>query len=129
MSNVAVKTPVKHVFGKEMQDRISRLDVAELNNLNNFVTAKLDEAKASAKIKLQTEIENLQKANQAEIAKLIEQAGFAPDVFTRKTTAKVAAKFANPANPSETWTGRGRQPNWLTAKLKNGAKLEDFALK
>jgi DNA-binding protein H-NS len=40
----------------------------------------------------------------------------------------VAAKFANPENPSETWSGRGRQPNWLSAKLKSGAKLEDFRL-
>lgn len=40
----------------------------------------------------------------------------------------VAAKFANPANPQETWTGRGRQPKWLAAKLKAGAKLDDFRL-
>lgn len=40
----------------------------------------------------------------------------------------VAAKFANPANPQETWSGRGRQPNWLVAKLKSGASLDEFRL-
>ena len=40
----------------------------------------------------------------------------------------VAAKFANPANPMETWSGRGRQPKWLSAKLKAGESLEDFRL-
>lgn len=40
----------------------------------------------------------------------------------------VAAKFANPANPEETWTGRGRQPRWLVAKLKSGARIDDFRL-
>lgn len=39
-----------------------------------------------------------------------------------------AAKFANPDNRAETWTGRGRKPNWLVDKLKKGAKIEDFAI-
>jgi DNA-binding protein H-NS len=41
----------------------------------------------------------------------------------------VAAKYANPDNPSETWTGRGRKPRWLTAKLKEGGKLDKFLIK
>ncbi|MEQ1652202.1 MAG: H-NS histone family protein [Hyphomicrobium sp.] len=39
-----------------------------------------------------------------------------------------AAKFANPENRSDTWTGRGRKPNWLVDRLKKGAKLNDFAI-
>jgi len=38
------------------------------------------------------------------------------------------AKYANPDNRAETWTGRGRKPNWLVAKLNKGASLEDFAI-
>jgi DNA-binding protein H-NS len=38
------------------------------------------------------------------------------------------AKFANPENKSDTWTGRGRKPNWLVERLKKGAKLNDFAI-
>ena len=38
------------------------------------------------------------------------------------------AKYANPANRAETWTGRGRKPNWLVAKLKKGGKIENFAI-
>ncbi len=40
----------------------------------------------------------------------------------------VAPKYMNPDNASETWTGRGRKPRWLVAKLDQGAKIEDFAL-
>jgi DNA-binding protein H-NS len=40
----------------------------------------------------------------------------------------VAPKYRNPANPSETWAGRGLKPRWLTAALKGGKKLEDFAI-
>jgi DNA-binding protein H-NS len=42
--------------------------------------------------------------------------------------SKVAIKFRNPDNPTDTWTGRGRQPKWLVAALKKGAKLGDFAV-
>jgi DNA-binding protein H-NS len=42
---------------------------------------------------------------------------------------KVAAKYANPDDPSETWTGRGRKPRWLSAKLKDGDKIEKFLIK
>jgi DNA-binding protein H-NS len=40
----------------------------------------------------------------------------------------VAAKYRNPENPGETWAGRGLRPRWLTAALKGGKKIEDFAL-
>lgn len=46
----------------------------------------------------------------------------------RGNGAKVAVKFRNKDNPEETWTGRGRQPKWLAAKLAKGAKLSDFAV-
>jgi DNA-binding protein H-NS len=38
------------------------------------------------------------------------------------------AKYANPENKTDTWTGRGRKPNWLVDRLKKGAKLNDFAI-
>ena len=40
----------------------------------------------------------------------------------------VAPKYMNPDNKMETWTGRGRKPRWLVAKLDKGAKMEDFAI-
>ena len=42
---------------------------------------------------------------------------------------KVAPKYRNPANPKETWTGRGKQPRWLAAATAKGKKVEDFLIK
>ncbi|MEA2959650.1 MAG: DNA-binding protein [Alphaproteobacteria bacterium] len=39
---------------------------------------------------------------------------------------KVAPKFKGPGG--ETWAGRGARPRWLVAALKEGKKLEDFAV-
>lgn len=41
---------------------------------------------------------------------------------------KVKPKYRNPADRTETWTGRGLRPRWLTAAMKGGKKLEDFAI-
>jgi DNA-binding protein H-NS len=46
----------------------------------------------------------------------------------RGLKGKVAPKYVNPENNSETWTGRGRQPRWLVAKLAKGAKLDQFKI-
>ncbi len=40
----------------------------------------------------------------------------------------VAPKYRNPANPAETWAGRGLKPRWLAAALKSGKKLEEFSI-
>ena len=42
---------------------------------------------------------------------------------------KVAPKYRNPANPAETWAGRGQQPKWLAAETGKGRALEEFLIK
>jgi DNA-binding protein H-NS len=39
---------------------------------------------------------------------------------------KVAAKFRGP--DGETWAGRGARPRWLSALIKQGHKLEEYAI-
>jgi DNA-binding protein H-NS len=46
----------------------------------------------------------------------------------RRPYPQVFPKYRNPAEPSETWAGRGKQPRWLTAQLRSGKKLEDFRI-
>jgi DNA-binding protein H-NS len=41
---------------------------------------------------------------------------------------KVPPQYRNPANRSETWSGRGARPRWLQAQLKKGRKIEQFAI-
>jgi DNA-binding protein H-NS len=38
----------------------------------------------------------------------------------RKSAQKGVAKYANPDNPEQTWTGRGRQPTWYKEAVKAG---------
>ena len=40
----------------------------------------------------------------------------------------VFPKYVNPAEPSETWSGRGMVPLWLKAQLSSGRLLDDFRI-
>jgi DNA-binding protein H-NS len=46
----------------------------------------------------------------------------------QKTSRKGSreAKFRNPENPNETWSGRGRRPLWFTAQLQAGKSEADL---
>ena len=46
----------------------------------------------------------------------------------RRKYPRVFPKYQNPASPSETWSGRGKQPRWLVSALKAGGKIEDFRI-
>ena len=47
---------------------------------------------------------------------------------TRRPYPKVLPKYQNPAEPNETWSGRGKQPKWISAQLKSGKKLDDLTI-
>jgi len=46
----------------------------------------------------------------------------------RRKYPRVLPKYQNPDEPSETWSGRGKQPRWLAAALKTGHAIEDFVI-
>ena len=62
---------------------------------------------------------------------MAEKAGFnINDLFGRRGSSKGSgvAKYRNPKDSSQTWTGRGRKPNWLVDAVKKGAKIENFSI-
>jgi len=57
------------------------------------------------------------------------------EVMGRKPQSKIIGRtkageirFRNPANPAQTWTGRGKRPRWLRQALEQGASLDDFTV-
>jgi DNA-binding protein H-NS len=46
----------------------------------------------------------------------------------RRAYPRVFPKYVNPAQPGETWSGRGKQPRWLAAQLSSGRKLDEFRI-
>jgi DNA-binding protein H-NS len=46
----------------------------------------------------------------------------------RRKYPKVSPKYQNPAVPTETWSGRGKQPRWLVSALKSGRTIKEFEI-
>jgi DNA-binding protein H-NS len=46
----------------------------------------------------------------------------------RRAYPQVRPKFRNPEVPSETWSGRGKRPRWLSKLLTSGKTLDDFLI-
>ena len=46
----------------------------------------------------------------------------------RRKYPRVLPKYFNPSTPTETWSGRGKQPRWLVAALQSGHQLEEFRI-
>ncbi len=46
----------------------------------------------------------------------------------RRKYPRVYPKYRNPNEPSQTWSGRGKQPRWLTAALRTGHSIDEFVI-
>ena len=71
------------------------------------------------------------QATKEQLRAIAEKAGFhLNELFGKRGHRKGSgtAKYRNPNDPSQTWTGRGRKPNWLVDAVKKGAKIESFAI-
>lgn len=90
---------------------------------------------------LEAEIQTLKIAKQkeeqdalrAKLAKMAADAGYRLDIVLQATRPAVVrkrvavpVKYRDPAQPENTWSGRGRPARWLAAYLKQGKKLDAF---
>lgn len=99
---------------------VDELTLKELVELEGRVKKAISVAKERERVEIKQKIEALATNSGFSVTELFSG---------RSTKGKtVAPKYMNPDNKSETWTGRGRKPRWLTAKLDKGAKLEDFTI-
>lgn len=82
-------------------------------------------------------LENAEARERKEALKAAEKAaaayGFSLSELASQPTrsakgAKAKAKYRNPADTSQTWTGRGRKPQWVHDALKAGADISDLEI-
>jgi DNA-binding protein H-NS len=68
------------------------------------------------------------KLKPADIKLALTGTGARGKAASKRRGKKLKAKYRNPAKKSETWAGRGLKPKWVSAQLKQGKKLENFAV-
>ena len=98
----------------------------DLNSLSKKELVALQKEVATA-IKMFDERKKKEAIAAAEAA--AKEHGFTLSELTgKKSASKAPAKYANPANTSETWSGRGRRPAWVIAALDSGKDLADLEI-
>lgn len=72
------------------------------------------------------------KAALVELEEKARELGFSLAELTGATVvrkrAPATAKYANPSNPADTWSGRGRKPRWFAEALAKGKSASDLAI-
>lgn len=97
--------------------RLKEMSVDELWLLHQEVASELSRKIQAEKAKLEDRLQKIKSGASKSFGE-----------GQRRPYPKVLPKYRNPKNPKETWSGRGKQPRWLTAQLGAGKKLNHFLI-
>ena len=104
-----------------MNDKVKKAQ--ELEAESKRLAEKAAQVRNDARESVKRELIETARAAGYDINELF---GFKKAKATGDGRKAVAVKYRNAEG--QTWTGRGKRPNWLTAALAGGASLESFAV-
>lgn len=99
---------------------ISNLSVADLEKLKGSIDQVIASRRDSELTKLCTTIEEM-----------VDESGFSLEEVLQRLQARpekkriIKPKYRNPANPEQTWSGRGRKPHWVEEWQSSGRSLDE----
>jgi DNA-binding protein H-NS len=96
-----------------MTVNLRRLSLKQLDDLARAIEAHRLERRTSHLAVVRAKAEAMARAAGLSLADAFPQA-------SPKQRPRVAPKYRNPADTSQTWSGRGRQPRWFKAALRKG---------
>jgi DNA-binding protein H-NS len=104
---------------------LDAMSVDEMWRLHERIIEVLSERLTSEKRELETRLAKLRRDQR--LPRWESDRRAEPRPAQRKLPA-VSPKYRNPEHPSETWSGRGKRPRWLTAALTAGRTIEEFII-
>lgn len=102
---------------------LNSLTLQELKRLMKEVTNAIANFEDRAKANARSELEAKARELGFSLAEL-----FTTELPFKRTRASAPAKYRDPDNPAETWSGRGRKPKWYVAALQAGRSQEDLTI-
>jgi DNA-binding protein H-NS len=102
---------------------LSKFSLTELKSLLTLIPAEIKKREKDEKAKTLKELEALAAERGFTLEELLGNSSIKP----KKEKGTVAVKYRHQENPVLTWTGRGRQPKWITEFLAKGGSLEQLA--
>jgi DNA-binding protein H-NS len=96
---------------------LSSLSIQDLRNLQEQIKQQLKKREHQEVAKAREQILAIAQSVGIPLKDLV-------GAGARTKTGTVAARFRNPADASQQWTGRGRQPQWIKDWLATGKSLD-----
>ncbi len=115
---------------------LNKLSLSELKRQKTRIEAEIARRSQNSKRDLLKKVQKLAAEAGVPLSELL-GAKKEPKAATRKTAApkktrgskgKVAPKYRNPADATQTWTGRGRQPLWVAGYVSSGKSITDLLI-
>ena len=105
-----------------------------MTDLNKLSEAELQAVIEKAEKALRERQTSKRKEIIAQIKELAASIGVTVDIHeadkkAERKNSKVAARYRNPADSSQTWSGRGLAPKWMQALTATGRDKSEFEIK
>lgn len=110
----------------EIEHQTGNLSLSELQELKFIVEKKIEARAGQERAALIEKMDAM--AKERGFAGLDALVGTG-DAAAKPKRKSVAPKYRNPANPDETWTGRGRKPRWIQEILDASGSLDDALIR
>ena len=104
------------------------MSVDEMWQLHEEISQVLSARLTLEKRELEKRLAQLRREKENRRAHHTSDLALAENGTGRRKYPRVLPKYRNPKQPSETWSGRGKQPRWLTAALNSGHTIEEFVI-
>ncbi len=103
---------------------LNNYSVEDLKKLGEKVDKEIEKKKKRDILDLRDEFEKMAKE---QVGMSAEEVLFYGKRKSKKTVGE--PKYANPNDPSQTWTGRGKRPSWYNDAIDSGKKPEQMLIK
>jgi DNA-binding protein H-NS len=108
---------------------LDAMSTDEMWGLHEEITQLLSVRLTTEKRQLEKRLAQLRRESEMRQSQLADAPPLGRPPRERRKYPRVFPKYRNPDEPSETWSGRGKQPRWLVAALKTGHRIEEFAIR
>jgi len=100
---------------------LEALSLSELKKMQKDVAKAISTFEDRQKAEARAKVEALARDLGYSLAELV-------GTETKPSRAPATAKYRHPENPSLTWSGRGRKPQWFIEALAAGKTAEDLTI-
>ena len=98
-------------------------------DLESLSLAELKDLKKNVDKAISTFEDRVRKEALTTLEEKAREMGFSLSELTKGVKKpKSPAKYRNPENPEQTWSGRGRKPAWFASAIEAGRDIADFEI-